>query len=672
MKTTVSYLIPFLFFFQQLFSQLPSEKMLENKLSIQFNKNIELLGFVYFIAYEGTNIETKILEIDGKEVPKKEWQSYGYNFYTKYKQLAQSEHAIKAMSVAEHLWLSEFWPLLLQVEDFPYARLTPTINQNYYLCFSKSKNPEEATKNAEIFLSALNALYKEINFDKYLIESSEYYHAAISQIQKNLSSSLFLKFTESFYRKTFDQYILIPSLTLPKGMGFGPRLKINEKTIVYNIFGAVDFQNFMNTAQPNMGFGNQDKLRELSIHEFGHSFVNPEFEKLSASRIEKMATLFEPLRDDMEKQGYNNWSTCLNEHFVRAGEILIAKKMGNITSEEKLEHEYLNKRKFIYIPLIIDELKHFDTDPKDTYQQMMERVLLKLEKETANNNTGERKKIFTDNPREVLFHTEDIDLFWGLYDRHNSKLSGKTLQQEYLDKGSIGLKKFIKFRIESGRNLNKIIQKEREYYSYVRPFTLSINDRKEKLYEHFETLKKIYPKAVFPDVYFVIGANNSGGTIFEKGLIIGAERLGKANDRFSPALDIDDIYALVTHELIHFQQRYANDNSLLAQCIKEGAADFISELISGNHCNKDTYAYGDANKKELWEEFTSKMYADNWAGWLYGSKDKSRPQDLGYWMGYQICKAYYNRIENKQQAISDILNINNFKTFLEASKYNGE
>lgn len=57
---------------------------------------------------------------------------------------------------------------------------------------------------------------------------------------------------------------------------------------------------------------------------------------------------------------------------------------------------------------------------------------------------------------------------------------------------------------------------------------------------------------------------------------------------------------------------------------------------------------------------------------MYRTKDKSRPKDLGYWMGYKITKAYYDKMENKERAIDDILNITDFGEFLQKSGYNGQ
>jgi hypothetical protein len=281
--------------------------------------------------------------------------------------------------------------------------------------------------------------------------------------------------------------------------------------------------------------------------------------------------------------------------------------------------------------------------------------------------------VFATNPRAAEFHTEDITQFWKLFDQFDTKLSGDILQTEYIDKGTIGLKGFISNRIESGKHLSKVVKSEKEYYIYVRPFTLAIDNKKELLYTSFEKLKQLYPPAVFPDVYFVIGANNSGGTTFDKGLIIGAERFGRPNDKHKPVVDIENVHLIVTHESIHFQQKYATDNSLLAQTIREGAADFLCELTTGeNSGNKEMYAYGDSHMKELWEEFKSRMNQSDWTGWLYSQKDKSRPRDLGYWMGYKICKSYYEKSSDKQQAVYDILNIQDFKKFIELSEFSGE
>lgn len=276
------------------------------------------------------------------------------------------------------------------------------------------------------------------------------------------------------------------------------------------------------------------------------------------------------------------------------------------------------------------------------------------------------------SPDSVTLHTEDIDLFWNVFDKTSPKFDAKVFQASYLDAGSDGLKGFINMRIESGNNLSKTIKKNLAYYNTVRESTLTIKDRTAKLRAYLYALQALYPAAVFPDVYFVIGAKNTGGTTFPGGLIIGAEMFGVETETFKPRINTENLEPVVVHELVHYQQNYTNTKTLLAQSIKEGAADFVCELLTGTHPNKAIYQYGDAHEHALWNEFSQKMNSTDWTPWLYYTNDTSRPKDLGYWMGYKIVAAYYHKHDNKSQAVHDILNITDFPGFLAKSGYAGQ
>ncbi|HPR01651.1 MAG TPA: DUF2268 domain-containing putative Zn-dependent protease [Saprospiraceae bacterium] len=275
------------------------------------------------------------------------------------------------------------------------------------------------------------------------------------------------------------------------------------------------------------------------------------------------------------------------------------------------------------------------------------------------------------DPAQVVIHTEDIHLFWKVYDETKPKFSARKFDEEYLEKGSDGLKGFIRMRIQSGKHLKKTIKKNIYYYENIRQASQSIDGNKPVLMGYFKKLKSIYPDAVFPEIYFVIGALNTGGTTFSGGLIIGAEMFGDAKDNFNPRLPREAMDLIVVHELIHYQQNYVHDQSLLAQTIREGTADFVCELLTGSHSNEDMYQYGQAHEAELWNEFKQQMDGNSWSPWLYGNKDNSRPKDLGYWMGYKIAQAYYLQMPDKNQAVNDLLNIQDFKKLLTQSGYNG-
>jgi uncharacterized protein YjaZ len=111
--------------------------------------------------------------------------------------------------------------------------------------------------------------------------------------------------------------------------------------------------------------------------------------------------------------------------------------------------------------------------------------------------------------------------------------------------------------------------------------------------------------------------------------------------------------------------------SLLAASLTEGSADFLAELISGEHITNPAYAYGDAHEAELWMEFKTAMDSTNTSAWLFqGDRTPpGRPADLGYWMGYKISKAYYNNAADKKTAVKEILRFTDAKAFLAASGY---
>ncbi|MEL6562413.1 MAG: DUF2268 domain-containing putative Zn-dependent protease [Bacteroidota bacterium] len=266
---------------------------------------------------------------------------------------------------------------------------------------------------------------------------------------------------------------------------------------------------------------------------------------------------------------------------------------------------------------------------------------------------------FTNDPEKAQFITTDIDLFWQQFDKIDEV---KNPFDVYLEQGSQGVKDFIPYRIESSKNLLRVVRDKSEDYAAIRSGSYEVATHIDQMKACYQNLKNLYAEAVFPPAYFVIGAYNSGGTATGNGLIMGVEM----------QQDISRLPYIVAHELIHFNQKYAEEyNTVLTQSIKEGAADLIGELISGQHINETAMAYFEANEEILCKEFVEIIDSKRYRGWLYGSNGKKsgRPNDLGYSIGYKICKAYYEKQTDSTQAIVDILNISDFKQFLKDSGY---
>ena len=288
--------------------------------------------------------------------------------------------------------------------------------------------------------------------------------------------------------------------------------------------------------------------------------------------------------------------------------------------------------------------------------------------------------------QKVNIITSDIDLFWTAFDEFERTGNASVFKTEYFDKGSKGLHDFVDLRINSADELAKKITATKKYYLSIRQSSLNIKNKIPSLNSDFENLRKLYPKAVFPDVYFVMGKLSTGGTTSTNGLLIGAEMYSKTDG--SPENELNNwekrvlknesgISAVVSHELIHYQQKDVgiwnyifSSSTLLDRCLHEGIADFVGEKISAGNINSESvYTWAQPREKELWLEFKQEKDGKDYSKWLYNGTLKDRPADVGYFMGYKIAEAYYENASDKKQAIADMLESTDSNDFLEKSGY---
>jgi len=287
------------------------------------------------------------------------------------------------------------------------------------------------------------------------------------------------------------------------------------------------------------------------------------------------------------------------------------------------------------------------------------------------------------DPDAARLVTSDIPSFWRVFDKASLKDAAELFQREYIDPGTAGLHDFLKSRIQNGRYLAGTIAVRPRYYAAIRGSTLAVDQTpaiKEAIRASFRRLKEIYPDAVFPDVYFVISRMNSAGTVSSSGLLIGVEM--NARSEGTPVDELTDweravigqianLPNIVAHELIHIQQPHASaKTTLLQQALSEGGADFMGEMISGGIINRVQRSYGDAHEQALWTEFRKDMLSADLSRWMFqGDRSKDRPADLGYYIGYKICEAFYRRATDKHEAVRRILRITEPEGFLKESGY---
>jgi hypothetical protein len=342
---------------------------------------------------------------------------------------------------------------------------------------------------------------------------------------------------------------------------------------------------------------------------------------------------------------------------------------------------------------------------------------------------------------DALLVTSDIVHFWRAYDRATSAPDAATRARAYLDlyirPGSPGLRDWVRSRLSSGQglleflvekgwsrdrlekastvpltdaervrltrdtsgmgdmlaamNLDAAVQHRPRFFAAIRGNTLAIDTAravKDSIRAYYSRLVALYPEAVFPPVYFLIGQLSSGGTTSDAGQLIGAELHG--SDASTPLVElgdferrvigrVDGLPGIVAHEVMHIQQAHARGGasavesqskpSLLAQSLDEGCASFLAAIVTRADPALASQ-YGLAHEHDLWVEFRRDMMGTDASNWLYqGERSKDRPADLGYFIGARICGSYYMNATDKRQAVREIFAMPSPREFLARSGY---
>jgi len=285
--------------------------------------------------------------------------------------------------------------------------------------------------------------------------------------------------------------------------------------------------------------------------------------------------------------------------------------------------------------------------------------------------------------------TTDIDNFWIAYDSiqttPDSVKQIEFIQKLYIDKGTKGLRSFMVLRDYSAKLWIQLIRSYPKFWRSIRPNTLTVKSYASEIEISIEKFKNLYPDIKDANMYFTIGGLRSGGTTMNNMVLVGTEiATGNASTDVSefPSKWLEGVFknqeannlvALNIHEYVHTQQK-GNAKNLLGQSITEGSCDFITELVINKLLQKNYIIYGREHEPALKEQFKLEMFTTAYNNWLYNGTSAKTVADLGYYMGYTICKSYYNNSSDKKKAIKEIIELNYsdstaVENFLTRAKY---
>ena len=288
--------------------------------------------------------------------------------------------------------------------------------------------------------------------------------------------------------------------------------------------------------------------------------------------------------------------------------------------------------------------------------------------------------------------TSDIDNFWVAYDSIQSTTDSlkqiDLIRRLYIDKGTKGLKAFMALRDYDAKLWVELIRLYPKFWKSIRSNTLTVKTYAAQIEKSIQRLKELYPDLRDAKMYFTVGGLRSGGTTMNDMVLIGSEiATGNALTDVSEFPNkwlegvfknqqADNLVALNIHEYIHTQQK-GEPKDLLGQAIKEGACDFITELVIGRPLQNNYIVYGREHEATLKEQFKKEMFTGFYSNWLYNGSSAKTVADLGYFMGYTICKTYYSNADDKKKAVKEIIELKYpdkdvIDKFLQRSKYYDE
>jgi hypothetical protein len=354
-------------------------KMIAPKtINVISNTNLELFGLMLQLDVGPDLKKMKdSVVIENKKTTWQDWNLLTWKNYQRYKAFDScGMMQLYRQYQAKQFYNDFFVGFLEQVDEVPHAKLNSTTNKESILGFSRNGDELEGRRMATAFLDSFNNFYNALHFEKFLQENKAYFQRAKMDVQKNLPSPAFIPTMENFYNKSFNDYNLVPVFNLLTSSGYGKMNTITRR--IYNAFAPFSFQSF-DPQHLDLGFDYPDRIQGLSVHEFGHSFVNSAIDQLPEELKKSTEYLYLPIKDAMSKKSYSDWIQCLYEHFVKVGEVIIARQSGNTKHAEEIINDNVAAG-FIYLPFLVKQMEVYekDTNPAKNYDHFVALVMERL------------------------------------------------------------------------------------------------------------------------------------------------------------------------------------------------------------------------------------------------------------------------------------------------------
>jgi uncharacterized protein YjaZ len=270
-----------------------------------------------------------------------------------------------------------------------------------------------------------------------------------------------------------------------------------------------------------------------------------------------------------------------------------------------------------------------------------------------------------------IVNTTDAERFFDVYDSNHGVLNAEILQREYFDHATQGLVEFSKLRRVSAESVARKLKADPALYLKARECVSTMPKVRTRLESALSELRRSYVDAKMAPLHIVVGHGKPVAVGNPTGAYIGLEALCAWT---VPNPNVEDRFVhVIAHEYVHVQQPRAAQSeeqaSVLLAALMEGGAEFVAELISGSVAYQHFVAATSGKELAIETQFLKDIDAPAMGSrWVFnGLGTPEEPGDLGYWVGYRICKSYYLKAKDKRKALREIIELKDLRAILDGS-----
>ena len=276
-------------------------------------------------------------------------------------------------------------------------------------------------------------------------------------------------------------------------------------------------------------------------------------------------------------------------------------------------------------------------------------------------------------PEQAQVVLTDVGNFLAVYDGLTAESdTAAALQAGYFDLGSPGLKEYVSRHQLTAEGIASAMQQKPEVYAGIAAFYTARDSVQAIWKEVLRPFHAVMPSPMYPPTYLLVGDLRGIAQASGLGQLVPVETTLKRRER---------LFDTMVHELTHFQQAktqgiqryaglYSQENNMLGVVLREGGAEFVTYVLARQR-PYGHLKYVEGQEEELWERFQEDLAQQNLAAWLWQKDEEGKSVAYGYIMGYLISAAYYAQAEDKQQAILDLIAMEDPEAFLAQSGYKG-